>query len=87
MNKLKLFAVALAVSALVFTSCKKDPVDPTSSETMYVMGTYKNESFLMTNDQIHYFQRTDDKVFAALDMVVRDNGDVYVAGELDSYGF
>lgn len=87
MNKLKLFAVALAVSALVFTSCKKDPVDPTSSETMYVMGTYKNESFLMTNDQIHYFQRTDDKVFAALDMVVRDNGDVFVAGELDSYGF
>lgn len=89
-KKLKLFAFMLAASVLAFTSCKKDepkkddPKEPASSETMYIMGTYDSESFLMTNDQIHYFRRTDNKVFAALDMAVRDNGDVYVVGELDS---
>lgn len=90
MNKLRLFVIALAVSALTFTSCKKDdPDDPISSETVYILGTYNTESFLMTNGQIHYFQRADERKVAAIDMDVRDNGDVYVVGELRtplSYG-
>lgn len=86
MNKrLKLLVFVLTVSALAITSCKKEEAqEPTTSETMYIMGTYNTESFLMTNDQIHYFTRNDDKVFGALDMAVCDNGDVYVVGELDS---
>lgn len=91
MKKLKLLAVLLSVVALTFSSCKKDeepqePEEPTSSETTYILGTYNTESFLMTNGQVHYFDRTDNKAFAALDMAVSDNGDVYVVGELNRPG-
>lgn len=84
MKKFKFFALLLSVVALTFASCKKDeePEEPVSSETTYILGTYNTESFLMTNGQIHYFDRTDNTVFAALDMAVTDNNDVYVVGEI-----
>lgn len=87
-KKLKLFVSLLVVSVLAFTSCKKnnEPENPSSSETVYIMGTYNTESFLMTNGQIHYFRRTDNTVFSALDMAVSDNGDVYIVGEVKPDG-
>ena len=89
MKKIKFFALLLSVVALTFASCKKDedPEEPVTSETTYILGTYNTESFLMTNGQIHYFTRTDDKKVAAMDMALSNNGDLYIAGYLQVPGY
>lgn len=84
MNNFKLSALVLSALALTFASCTKE--EPTSSETMYILGSYNSETFLMTNDKIQYLQSTDGGVVSALDMVISDNGDSYIVGEEKLFG-
>lgn len=92
MKKIKLLTLTCLLLSVVFMSCKKDdpkkddPVEPTSEETVYIMGTYGSESFLMTNDKLSYFDNNIGK-FGALDMAIADNGDLYVVGEVRSSGY
>ncbi len=87
MKKIKLLTLTCLLLSVVFMSCKKDdpkkedPDTPTSEETVYIMGTYGSESFLLTNDKLSFFDNNIGR-FGALDMAVADNGDVYVAGEV-----
>ncbi len=89
MKKIKLLTLTCLLLSVVFMSCKKDdpkkedPDTPTSEETVYIMGTYGSESFLLTNDKLSFFNN-DKGDFGALDMAIADNGDVYVAGEVQS---
>lgn len=88
MKKIKLFTLTCLLLSVTFMSCKKDPkkddpVEPTSEETVYIMGTYGDESFLMTNGKLSFFDN-DKGYFGALDMAIADNGDVYVVGEIQS---
>lgn len=91
MKKIKLLTLTCLLLSVAFVSCKKDdpkkddPVEPTSEETVYIMGTYGSESFLMTNDKLNYFDNNIGK-FGALDMAMADNGDLYVVGEVKRFG-
>ena len=90
MKKIKLFTLTCLLLSVTFMSCKKDPkkddpVEPTSEETVYIMGTYGAESFLLTNDKISYFGNNIGR-FGALDMAITDNGDLYVVGEVKHFG-
>ncbi len=89
MKKIKLLTLTCLLLSVVFMSCKKedpkkeDPAEPTSEETVYIMGTYGvTKSFLLTNDKLSFFNNNIGD-FGALDMAIADNGDLYVAGEVE----